>query len=510
MALLLSLLLTCLSNPGMPLPWLAWCALVPLFLCIEWCSRRRQTVLFGLWGFFWWCWSVWWLVPAAVQFIGLSQWLALLIGLAICLSLSAPYWLIGFFWRSLDCGNHWLTDVLRALLFAFAVGVVPNVMPASLVSGQYIYPRLIQIVDIGGVPLLIFAVVLTNLLLVRTLTSVFQIVGGARRALVTRALLPALGVLLVPAVLWSYGDWRIDTLDRLPATSINIGWVQPNLQRSDSIDTLVEQTRNLVAEYPDIDLIAWPEFPPAFSWTDNAQDRANVDVLLGTIGKPLLLNSGYVFASHSASHDNGGPRPYYNAAQLVSAHGELRGEYHKQRLVPFFEFLPFENRFTMLRRWFPNSLVYVPGSDGGPIRFADKIAIAPLICYEMIFPALVQNQIDNGANIFINPGNDGWFGTSHGSISHLALALFRTVEHHRPWLRVTNSGISTAASASGEFLIKQSPLQQRSAGRVRLAIPEAQSFYSTYPHGFLSAAGGLLLIASCWLHMARRRQAHNS
>jgi apolipoprotein N-acyltransferase len=124
----------------------------------------------------------------------------------------------------------------------------------------------------------------------------------------------------------------------------------------------------------------------------------------------------------------------------------------------------------------------------------------------MIFPALVQNQIDAGANVFINPGNDGWFGSSRGSISHLGLALFRTVEHRRPWLRVTNSGISAAANANGELLMESTQLQQRTAGHVRLAIPAARSFYSEYPHAFLMAAGALLLIAGCGLRWARDRQ----
>jgi apolipoprotein N-acyltransferase len=497
---LISLLLASQTNPGMPSPWLAWCALVPLFIAIDRSSRARQAWLFGLWGLGWWCWSVWWLVPAAVQFIGLPFWLALLVAFAICFSLSAPYWLIGLFWRSFDARNGWASDILHALLFAFAAGVVPGVMPVALVSGQHVFPRLIQIVDIGGVPLLLFAAVLTNLLVARALT---QCMKGGRRPVIAATIICAL---FIPLALWIYGGLRMASIDKLPATYIDIGWVQPNLRRDDSIDILIEQTRQLVAQYPEVDLVVWPEFPPAFSWSESADDRARVNALLQAMDKPLLLNSGYVFAERTEPGDNGGPRPYYNAAQLISAQGEMLGHYYKQRLVPFFEFLPFEAHFSTLRRWFPNSLVYVPGRDGGPIRFSEHVAIAPLICYEMIFPALVHNQIDNGANIFINPGNDGWFGMSRGSISHLGLALFRTVEHHRPWLRVTNSGISAAASASGELLMENTALQQRASGHVRLAIPDASSFYSRYPHAFLTVAGVLLLISGCWLHVARDRQ----
>lgn len=471
----------------MPLPWLMWCALVPLFIAAERCSRMQQVFLFGIWGWGYWCWSVWWLVPAAIDFIGLAPWLAALLGLVIALSLSLCYWLIGLCWGWLQFENRWLTAGLRALLFALLSGIVPAVIPTALVSGSYVYPRMIQIVDIGGVPLLLAAVVLANLLLAESLRRWLRTNQPLRGS---GSLAPLLIALAIPAVLWSYGDARLAMLEKLPATSIDIGWVQPNLRRADTIDTLVEQTRRLVADHPDIDLLAWPEFPPAFSWSDNAADRERVDALLHDIGKPLLLSSGYVFAvPDDANNSNGGPRPYYNAAQLISKNGELLGSYYKQRLVPLFEFLPLEQRWPALRRFFPDSLSYVPGAGDQPIRFADDIAIAPLICYEMIFPELPQRQVENGATIFINPGNDGWFGASRGSISHLALAWFRTVELRRPWLRVTNGGIGVAVSAGGEALVPLTPLQQQQTGHVRLSIPAATSFHGENPHAFLYGAG---------------------
>jgi apolipoprotein N-acyltransferase len=494
-----SLLLACLADPGMPLPWLIWCALVPLFIAIERCSRIRQVLLFGLWGFGWWGWTVWWLVPAAIDFIGLAPWLAALLGLAIALSLSLSYWLIGLGWGWLQFENRWLTALLRALLFGLLSGTVPAVIPTALVSGSYVYPRLIQIVDIGGVPLLLTAVVLFNLLLAESLGRWLRADQPQQR---TGSAAPLIAALAIPAALWSYGDARLALLDKLPVTSIDIGWVQPNLQRADSIDAVLGQTRQLVADYPEIDLVVWPEFPPAFSWSDNAADRERIDTLLQAIDKPLLLSSGYVFAAPAdVRNSNGGPRPYYNSAQLISSSGALVGSHYKQRLVPFFEFLPFEQRWPVLRQFFPDSLSYVPGVDDQPIRFGGDIAIASLICYEMIFTELAQRQVGNGATIFINPGNDGWFGASRGSVSHMALAWFRTVEHHRPWLRVTNSGIGVAVSAGGEPLMPETSLQQRQAGHVRISVPAATSFYSKYPHAFLSFAGiavSIGMAASLW------------
>ena len=154
--------------------------------------------------------------------------------------------------------------------------------------------------------------------------------------------------------------------------------------------------------------------------------------------------------------------------------------------------------------------MYVPGRNNKPIHFKNHIDIAPLICYEMIFANLAQRQIDNNATLFINLSNDGWFGDSRGSISHLALALFRSVEHHRPWLRVTNSGIGIATDANGELMpATQSRLRQRVAGVVQLRIPHFTSFYSDYPRAFFALAAVVLLLgllAGAPLAMWRARQ----
>lgn len=495
--LLVSLLLACLSNPGMPLPWLAWVALVPLLHGAGPLSRRGQSLMFGVWGLLWWAWSVAWLVPAAMEFIGLPPWLAILLFVAFCAAQSAPYWLVGLLWSGPGFAGRWLHAMWRALLFGCAVGLLPTWLPASLASGQYVHPRLIQVADIGGVPLLLCAVAGCNVLLAQALREVSP---RARAAAVA-------GALALPAALWLYGDVRLRQVDAAPSTTLDVGWVQPYLGRDDAIDGLLARTRALAAGAR-LDLIVWPEFPPPFSWSDSGGDRARVAALLQQTATPLLLNSGYVFAADDAQRrERGGPRPYYNAIQLIGADGALRGNYHKQRLVPFFEYLPFEDRLLTLRRYFPHSLAYVPGPAAGPIRFADDVVIAPLICYEMIFASLARRHVDAGATVFINPGNDGWFGTSRGSISHLALGWFRTVEQRRPWLRVANSGMGIAVDAGGRPLMAPTAVQQAAAGTVRLALPRMRSFYSAYPQAFGAAASALLVCGGIagW----RRAQAHS-
>jgi len=488
---LLSLVFACLSNPGMPAPWLAWFALVPLFLAADASTPLQRTMLFGTWGVGWWCVSTWWLVPAAIQFIGLAPWLALLVWLAICLVQSVPYWIIGALWNAVRFDNAWLTCITRALLFAVAVSLLPSWIPASIANSQHRYSPLIQIVDIGGTAILLFVLVFVNLLW--TNGSRFT---PSQRFYVAAALTAIAGLAF-------YGQYRISAVSHDAAKTFTVGYVQPNLAREDSIDLLLKQTRELARSEPDIDLLVWPEIPTPFSWSDDQQDHSRVDTLLHDIGKPLLLNSSYVFAPAIANGErqasnwhNGGAKPTYNAAQLIDATGKLQGSYYQQQLVPFFEFLPFGDKFPSLRRYFPNSMNYVAGNSDQPLAFNDDIRIAPLICYEMIFPQIAAHQVSNGANLFINLANDDWFGASRGSISHLALAQFRAVEHHRPWIRVSNSGISAVANAYGELLPLATiePLES-DARAITVSIPQTPSFYSRYPNMFTLIASALLLMA---------------
>ena len=485
----------------MPAPWLAGIAITPLFIAAD--NSKNTGLMFGLWAFVWWCWSIIWMLPAAIDFIDTPPILASILWVLLCALLSLPYWIIGRLWHPICVTQSpFLNGTLQTLLFTALASCTQWLVPANPAHSLYIYPQLIQIVDIGGIPLLLFGLVGVNMCLAKAFQN-------------KRPLIMSFTAAAITLIFFTYSQLRIFQFDtQKNIETLNIAMIQPNLQREDSLDQLFHLTESLVSESitsnnANIDLIVWPEIPPAFSWQENKSDRDNITALIEKIDKPILLNSGYIYQKKPATPlaTRSSPRSYYNAAQLISTKAELLGSYHKQHLVPFFEYIPFETTFPILRHWFPETLRYVPGDKSTPLGFnnnnnnsnnnmASSTLIAPLICFEMLFPHYVRHQANQGANIIINLSNDSWFQNSRGSINHFSLAIFRSIENKIPWVRVSNGGISASVSGTGEInLSSLTNLGEHHAQVVQVDIKKNQTLYQKFGDLFLILISVIVIAA---------------
>ena len=99
-----------------------------------------------------------------------------------------------------------------------------------------------------------------------------------------------------------------------------------------------------------------------------------------------------------------------------------------------------------------------------------KIKILPLICYEIIFPALVQEN--SKYNFLINISEDAWFGKSIGPQQHFAKTIFRSIESNVFTLRAANMGISAFISPQGKILKN---LQPNEIGNIEMSLPILQN-----------------------------------
>jgi apolipoprotein N-acyltransferase len=72
------------------------------------------------------------------------------------------------------------------------------------------------------------------------------------------------------------------------------------------------------------------------------------------------------------------------------------------------------------------------------------------ICYESIFPDEVLQFARNGAELFVNISDDGWYGDFGAPGQHLNMARMRAIESGRWLLRDTNNGITASISPLGE------------------------------------------------------------
>lgn len=144
----------------------------------------------------------------------------------------------------------------------------------------------------------------------------------------------------------------------------------------------------------------------------------------------------------------------YNTALEMDGKGEIE-LYHKGKLVPGAEKMPYPFLFGFLE-YFALDFGGISGSlgtDPEPTVFnaGDKPDLAPLICYESVFPGHVAEFIRKGAEILLVITNDGWWKDTDGYKQHMYYACLRAIENRREVLRSANTGITCRIDALGRI-----------------------------------------------------------
>ena len=140
---------------------------------------------------------------------------------------------------------------------------------------------------------------------------------------------------------------------------------------------------------------------------------------------------------------------FYNSMLIVDNNFQIIQSYDKRKLVPFGEFLPFEDFIKSfgLKKITEGHGSYLKGTKNNNLVI-DKLNILPLICYEVIFTDLVQKSNED-TNLIINISEDGWFGESIGPDQHFAKSIFRAIESNTFFLRSANKGTSAIIDNKG-------------------------------------------------------------
>ncbi len=143
---------------------------------------------------------------------------------------------------------------------------------------------------------------------------------------------------------------------------------------------------------------------------------------------------------------------FFNSLTLYDHKLNLINSYNKINLVPFGEFLPFEN---ILKRFGIRSITnnYQSFSKGEKRKILDikkgeySIKILPLICYEIIYSGKLFD--DPNFDFIVNISEDGWFGQSVGPKQHLVHSIYRAIESGKYILRSSNNGMAAIINPLG-------------------------------------------------------------
>ena len=144
------------------------------------------------------------------------------------------------------------------------------------------------------------------------------------------------------------------------------------------------------------------------------------------------------------------PTGKYNSLVAYSV-GKRAATYQKKQLFPFGERVPGAGWLAPLRRY--DSVQPGHGPDTVPIIETAGASIAPSVCWEILFPALVRKSVERGAQVLINVSSDRPFGSFAEPFQHLYMAMGRALEFRRPLIRVAMTGVSTVVAADGSVLV---------------------------------------------------------
>lgn len=225
---------------------------------------------------------------------------------------------------------------------------------------------------------------------------------------------------------------------------LTVALYQPNIPQErkwdrDWYEPILAQYAEAMESLYDHDVVVWPESAiPNFY--QRSRDFLDPIAARAEASETTLI-TGIPFRDQ-------GKRAYFNSI-VALGHGE--GAYHKQRLVPFGEYVPLEAQLRGLIEFFDLPMSsFSPGPPRQKPLRAGAYRVAPFICYEIVYPDLVAANA-SAADLLVTISNDSWFGTSIGPLQHLQMAQMRALENGRFVIRGTNNGVSAVIDHQGKI-----------------------------------------------------------
>jgi apolipoprotein N-acyltransferase len=175
--------------------------------------------------------------------------------------------------------------------------------------------------------------------------------------------------------------------------------------------------------------------------------------------------------------------------------------YHKSRMVPGAESLPFGNALFFLKPVFAHlggaTGNYTAQTEPGVLYSQSGIGTTPVICYESIWGEWVAKSVRQGSQFIAIITNDGWWENTSGKDQHLDYAKLRAIENRRWVCRSANTGISAFINQRGD-VVQQSKWWVRTALKQDINLNSDLTFYTE--HGdYLPKAASILAVIGIFL-----------
>ncbi|MDF2446389.1 MAG: apolipoprotein N-acyltransferase [Moraxellaceae bacterium] len=443
---------------------------------------KRTAWLAWCYGFGLWAYGTHWLYVSIHDYGYTPPWLATPMVGALAGFMALFFALLGFLYARFRLDRH-------GLLTLTALWVLGEWIRSWLLTG---FPWLFTGYAFIDTPLAgyapLFGVFGISLIAVFSALAVF-------RGMAEPKAWPALAV---AAVLWAGGfalqgvQWTRPTGEQLSVSIVQGNIPQEVKWQLEWRDRTVDIYRQLSKSEWGRDLVIWPEAAVPMFYHEA------VDAMTEMQDSALAGHSAFVTGIPYIEVDDAARE--YRIYNSILALGEGGGIYHKQRLVPFGEYIPLETWLRGAIPFFDMPMTsFTEGSDRQAPLQVQKMTLGPMICYEIAYPDLVR-RLAAASDVLATISNDGWFGGSIGPHQHFQMVRMRAVENGREVIRATNNGISAIIDARGQ-------VRERAPQFQRLVLRTSVNGYRGLTPYMVMGNWPALLACALLLAVGARRRA---
>lgn len=297
---------------------------------------------------------------------------------------------------------------------------------------------------------------------------------------------------------YGWGRWldvqsRSRLQDALAQESVQVAVVQAegatHGARRGSSATLGEY-RRLSLQQP-ADLVVWPETAIGGPLNLDEHSQREVGEVARRLNAHMLVGAGEEASGRT-----------YNSAYFIQPNGQILGTYRKMDLVMFGEYVPGRDSFPFLQRYPIRGFDYAAGNERR-VFTADGYDLAPLICFEGIFPDQTREVSRLGADVIAIITSDAWAPGKNEVRIHSAVGPLRAIEARKYVIRAASIGRSAIYDPYGN-IVAQVPFWENGVATAPVAPVRALSIYHRWGDWPLLFASLALLI----LGVLRARRGH--
>ncbi len=529
--LVFSIILFALPQPNLltvqGIPFLAYFALVPVFLLVRFVSWKTVWLLGVAYGVGAYCLFTYWLAtfhPLGIFVISFMYGLYLMVAFPLLKAAASLFpkrgWLVqGVVWCAYD--------FVKTLGFSgFHYGV--------LAYSHWRWTPLIQIVDVVGIWGLDALITFTSAWFTAVIVDAYRnrdVEGcGCRFKALLRALPAACRAHWISGCCWLvvfvgvlvYGF--VSPADYSQEPQVEVALIQQNsdpwvggmsaYQRD--LKTLMRLSDQALAQNPQVDFVVWPEtaFVPRITWHyQHRYERDKFQLVQELLQYLDRAPVPFVIGNDHGVDGVGNRILDYNAVLLFKP-GEntlppTPDIYSKMKLVPFTEYFPFDKQFPKLYQMLLNGDTHMwePGVE--PVVFeVDGLRFSTPICFEDTFGLVGRRLVNAGAQAFVNLSNDAWSKSLACQYQHLSMAVFRSVENRVPTVRSTTTGQTCIIDPNGRILAMAEPfVETYLVGSIPVLDKTEKTVYTRlgdYVGVIFALAAVLLILAGLVARMLRK------